>query len=302
MSQPPISTATIKALVDVITGGHGMASPADAIGIYRTASKIEGLMMECDLDFKVGSSRVSSLLDYLRGMATDSLDSDRTAKLERVIIRVAEPQDYALDPAKQQAVVEHLNRFLIRDGRQIILHGTRPQLVSRGLSAAVVGTISAKAATINFDTVERDIGRALASAENDPEDAVTAACSIVESVCRSILIELQLELPSKKDIEGLFRAVQEPLNLSPGKANSQALIEADVRQILGGLMTTAKGIGALRTHSGDAHGRERGYARIDARIAKLAIHSASTLSLFLIETWERKFRRALPSAGVEGAA
>lgn len=251
MSQPTISTATIKALVDVITGGHGTASPADAIGIYRTASKIEGLMMECDLDFKVGSSRVSSLLDYLRELATASADPDRTAKLERVIVRVAEPEDYAFAPAKQQAVIEHLNRFLIRDGRQIVLHGTRPQLVSRG---------------------------------------------------QSILVELQLGLPAKKDIEGLFRAVQEPLGLSPGKADIPALIEADVRQILGGLMTTAKGIGALRTHSGDAHGRERGYARIDARIAKLAIHSASTLSLFLIETWERKFRRALPNAGVEKAA
>jgi hypothetical protein len=52
---------------------------------------------------------------------------------------------------------------------------------------------------------------------------------------------------------------------------------------------------ALRTHGGDAHGRERGFARIDYRIASLAIHAASTVALFVIETWQRKFpSRELP--------
>ena len=65
-----------------------------------------------------------------------------------------------------------------------------------------------------IDTVQVDITRALSSAQHDPEDAVTAACSLIEAVCCSILIELKLPLPPKKDIEGLIRAVQEPLGLS----------------------------------------------------------------------------------------
>jgi Abortive infection C-terminus len=89
--------------------------------------------------------------------------------------------------------------------------------------------------------------------------------------------------------------VRKPLALSPDRSDLDALIADDVRKILGGLATVVEGIGALRTHGGDAHGRERGYVRIDERIAKLAIHSASTIALFLIETWERKFpNRALP--------
>jgi hypothetical protein len=35
------------------------------------------------------------------------------------------------------------------------------------------------------------------------------------------------------------------------------------RTILGDLNSVVNGIGALRTHGGDAHGRERGYRRID---------------------------------------
>src|SRR3546814_14810307 len=75
---------------------------------------------------------------------------------------------------------------------------------------------------------------------------------------------------------------------------SSDLIEADIRQTLSGLTSVAKGIGALRTHGGDAHGREKGFRRIDARIARLAVNAASTLALFLIETWERQEHRTLP--------
>uniref|UniRef100_UPI003F649A73 abortive infection family protein n=1 Tax=Rhizobium lupini TaxID=136996 RepID=UPI003F649A73 len=142
---------------------------------------------------------------------------------------------------------------------------------------------------IDFDTVRRDLDRALKSAEDDLEDAVTSACSVVESVCRSVLIELGLPLPQKKDIQGLYQAVREPLGLTPDKSGVPDEIAGDVRAILGGLNSVVNGVGSLRTHAGDAHGRERGYRRIDARIARLAIHSASTASLFLVETWQKQF-------------
>jgi hypothetical protein len=171
------------------------------------------------------------------------------------------------------------------------------ELVSRiecGSAPPMLRSLSGAAETFDFDTVSRDLERALASANEDPEDAVTAACSTVESVCRSILIELGEALPDKKDIKGLFNAVRKPLGLSPDRSDFDPLIADDVRKILSGLATAIEGIGALRTHGGDAHGRERGYTRIDRRIASLAIHAASTVALFLIETWQRKYpQRAL---------
>jgi hypothetical protein len=111
---------------------------------------------------------------------------------------------------------------------------------------------------------------------------------------------LSLPLPPKKDIDGLIRAVQKPLSLSPGRMDLPAETEADIRQVLGGLTSVAKGIGALRTHAGDAHGREKGYRRIDSRIARFAINATSSIALFLIDTWERQQHRSLPLR--EGAA
>jgi len=293
MLDTSFSLATLKALTDVVTGGAGNSN-VPPIGIYRTAGQIEQLMMECNLDFRVGGmgSRVTRLLDFLRGLRDE--DPHASTKITRAIERVAEPDDYINDPEKQQAVIDHLNRFLVQDGFEVTLLGGKPKLMTLGRSGAVVSAVSAKAVLIDFDTVQRDIERAMKSADDDPEDAVTAACSIVESVCRSILAELKLPLPAKKDIEGVLKSVQDPLGLSPARSDLPAEIAADIRQVLGGLTSVAKGVGSLRTHAGDAHGRERGFKRVDGRIARLAIHSASTITLFLIETWQMRQKRPLP--------
>src|SRR5690606_37873892 len=109
----------------------------------------------------------------------------------------------------------------------------------------VVSAIGAVAEALDFDTVNRDLERALRSAADDPEDAVTAACSVVESVCRSILIESGLDLPAKQDIGGLYRAVRDLLGLSPTKDGVPDMIADDVRNVLSGLVTAVQGIGAL---------------------------------------------------------
>jgi len=88
-------------------------------------------MMECNLDFRVGgmSSRVSSFLGFLRRLCDE--DPQAVPKITRIIQRVAAPGDYANDPEKQRAVINHLNRFLADDGLAVTLHGEQPRLVPR---------------------------------------------------------------------------------------------------------------------------------------------------------------------------
>lgn len=281
----PLSPQSIDAIAEVISGGGGN-DPTPPIGIYRSGPKIEKFMRGCNVDFRVSGSRVPSLVDCL-------LDINRgfepAAVLPRIIEAAADPRDFAHDPPRHTAVLENLNNALRYDGFELQQQGTKVRLVVAGHSTPVIATLSGVAETISFDTVKLDLERALGSIDSDPEDAITAACSTLESVCRSILIELGQPLPAKKDVSGLFNAVKQPLALSPDRSDLDPQIAADVRTTLGGLATVIQGVGALRTHAGDAHGRERGYARVDARIARLAIHAASTVALFLIETWQRKY-------------
>lgn len=287
----PFSPFVIKALVDTITGGGGN-DKGTPIGIYRSGPKIEQFFLDCGIDMRIGqSSRVPAATDAIRLAARQPDGDDR---LRRMLERVADPRDYLADPTKGAAVLAHLNQVLEADGLAISIVGGKSHIVPKGTAGAAITAFATKVRVLDFDTVELDIARALVNASTDAEDAVTAACSLLESVCRSILVELGLPLPPKKDIDGLIRAVQEPLNLSPGRTDLPPEIEQDVRQVLGGLTSVAKGIGALRTHAGDAHGRERGFKRLDARIARLAVTAASSMALFLIETWEQQQHRTLP--------
>lgn len=287
---PQFSAFIIGALAEVITGGSGMGNDmTEPVGIYRSGTRIQQFFLDCGIDMSIGgSSRVPATQEALRRAFHDE------QAIVRIILRVADPRDYLNQPEKGRAVVERLNAALEADGLAVTIVNGRPQLVERQASGVVVSAFAEKTAILDFDTVQRDIARALASAADDPEDAATAASSLIESVCRSILVELGLPMPPKKDIDGLIRAVQEPLGLSPGRTDLPSEIEGDIRQVLGGLTSVAKGVGSLRTHAGDAHGRERGYRRIDARIARLSLNAAATIALFLIETWERQQHRALP--------
>lgn len=286
----PLSPQSIDAVAEIISGGAGN-STMPPIGIYRSGPRIEKFMRGCNIDFQLTGSRVPCLVERL--IALNSAADHKP--LARVIEAATDPRDFVADPERLSTVIEYLNGVLAFDGFALQRQGLAIRLVAVGQASPVLEKLGGVVDTISFDTVRLDIDRALASVNQDPEDAVTAACSAVESVCRSILIELGEDLPAKKDIQGLYSAVKKPLALDASRTDINSQIEADVRTILGGLSTVISGIGALRTHAGDAHGRERGFVRIDARIASLALHSASTVSLFLIETWQRKYPdRALP--------
>lgn len=290
----------IKALVDTVTGGAGSGpDTGPPIGIYRSGPKIEQFFLECGLDMRIGAaSRVPATTDFLRSIASQ-WDGDEHVK--RVLLHVCDPRHYMQEPEKAAAVRDHINKALEPDGLAVTVVNAKPHLTERLATGVLVEPFISKVAAFDFDTVQVELARALASVKDDPEDAVTAACSLIEAVCRSILIELRLPFPAKRDISGLLSAVQEPLGLSPGRTDLPAEAEQDVRQILGGFASVVKGIGALRTHAGDAHGREKGHRRIDPRIARLALNSAGSVALFLIETWERNQHRALPQHA-DGAA
>jgi hypothetical protein len=208
-----LAPQSIEALATVISGGGGNDT-TPPIGIYRSATKLESFMRGCNVAMSVGSgSRLPALIEALERA---NRSGDQTV-LKNIIERAADPRDFLSDPDRLQAVIDYLNARLSYDGIQLQRLGGGVRLGTPGRSSSVVDALVTVVVVIDFDTVNRDLERALASAESDPEDAVTSACAVVESVCRSVLIELGLPLPAKKDVQGLYQAVREPLGLTPGK-------------------------------------------------------------------------------------
>lgn len=288
-----LSEQSVVALAQIISGGSAGSSD-ESIGLYWQGWKLEAWFKKLDVPFQLeGETRVSATVTAIR--AALFIDNGDGQFIGRVIESAADPRDFITDPQRHTAVVEYLNKHLVFDGFKIEMAGRKMRLVEITETSLVTSELSAMAAGIDFDTASRDLDRALRAASGDPELAVTSACAVVESVCRSILVELDIEFPAKQDIAGLYRALRDLLGLDPMKEGLAPEIVADVRRVLSGLITTVEGVGSLRTHVGGAHGKEKGFRRIDARIAKLAIHSASTVALFLIETWQLRYPgRQLP--------
>jgi Abortive infection C-terminus len=132
----------------------------------------------------------------------------------------------------------------------------------------------------DIPAVRAEFDRALDSVERDPPTAITAACAIVESLCKHYIAENRLTPPSDLSIRPLWKTVQEHLGLGP-----KSTVTDDMRQILTGLATVLNGVGDLRTHAGNAHGREAGAFTVEPRHARLAVHAAHTLTNFVLETW-----------------
>jgi hypothetical protein len=274
------SVQTITALIDVVTGGSSN-DPRPRIGIYRSGPILEQFLGAAGLELHVGTnSRVSSVRGVL--MRANETDEGRQS-LQNLIEQVADPREYIKWPDKERAVFDYLNNRLLGDGYELTKVGERARLVKRPIVGAVASDLSGAALKLNFDSVQQELDRALAQVEGDPEDAVTAACSTLESVCKCLLDEMSEAYPTKQDLQGLIRAVTDKLDLSPGKSD----VEPDIRRILGGLTNVAAGVGAIRMHSGDAHGRGKKLERVEPRIARLAIHAASTVAFFLSETWQK---------------
>jgi hypothetical protein len=135
--------------------------------------------------------------------------------------------------------------------------------------------------------VEVEFQRALATVELDPPAGISAACSLIEALCKAYIEDEHLELPSKEIIKDLWRAVSKDLGLTPG-----SMVDQDINRILSGMISVVDGIGALRTHVGSAHGHGREMYSLEPRHARLAIHAAHTLATFIVETWEARKRNS----------
>lgn len=282
--QPHFSSPTLAAVVEVVTGGSANSSKPP-IAQYRSGPQLESFFDALGIELHVGNaSRVPTVRETLHRLNKEPAGKDA---IVRVIEACADPREFLDDEPMLDVVVEYINKRLRLDGYELRKIGLAYKVVSSTTNAVAAAALSDKARLLDLDSVHHDFERAISQAESDPAGAITAACSTVESVCKCILDELGVPHPRNKDIKGLVGEVARHLNLSPGRDDLPKEWEQDIRTILSGLFSVIGGIGALRTHAGDAHGKGKKFVRVDARVARLAIHAASTVSLFYIETWQR---------------
>ena len=133
----------------------------------------------------------------------------------------------------------------------------------------------------NPDAVHEAWQRALARRQEEPEGAITAARTLLETVCKHILDDCGTAYPTDADLPTLYRLTALKLQLAPSQHTEQVF-----KQILGGCTAVIEGLGALRNRLGDAHGKGKGIKKPAPRHAELAVNLAGAMATFLIATWQ----------------
>lgn len=123
--------------------------------------------------------------------------------------------------------------------------------------------------------------KALARRAEDPDGAITAARSLLETVCKHILDDAGKFYPGDIDLPRLWGMTAEILKLSPSQHQ-----EPIFKAILGNAQAVVGGLAAIRNKAGDAHGQGRTGVRAQARHAELAVNLAGTMAAFLVSTWQ----------------
>jgi len=154
----------------------------------------------------------------------------------------------------------------------------------------IVGTLGAPSGTLeefirerNMASIDAEFKRALNNVESNPREAVSAASNILESLCKVYIEDENLESPAKQDLKPIWTVVRKDLGFDPSMVEDQ-----DLKTVLSGMISIVEGIGALRTHASSAHGAGKKSYKLEPRHARLAIHSAHTVALFVLETWQKK--------------
>lgn len=217
---------------------------------------------------------------WLKRMHTEV--DDPTAVLGKVLEEFMEVDRSGYFGANQEKGREKITGILSKYGYS---YHTGGQIYG---AANALPTKSLKEVLKNRDLagVDKEYERALASVETDSPAALTAACSILESLFKVYIEDNALEMPGEQSLKPLWKAVSRHLGLDPA-----TVVDDDVKKVLSGMNGVVDGIGSLRTHAGSAHGQGRRGYKLQARHARLAIHASHTLVGFIIETWDERKQR-----------
>lgn len=234
-------------------------------------------------------NKVTKCQHWMR--AANNAFPDALARFGRIISEFMEedgPQPFASWTGEIETQPDPRDRLREALGREGLTYMRGGNIIGTSI-AGPSRSLAERLQTEGIGALEEEYRRAYAHVEADPPAAVTAACAILESLCKTFLETEGAALPSKQALGPLWAETSKHLGLQPGQ-----LADDDLKRILQGLAGVADGIAALRTHEGSAHGRSGLNAqgkpryRLQARHARLAVHSAHTMALFVLETWEER--------------
>lgn len=268
MLRNEIPAAVIAVVVEIVSQ---MESHATLDGLFTYAGAIG--------DPPEGSKHAKAMEWLRRTNRSQEVISPLTVLgriIESYMEAESDPFSWDHDP-KIDERKQRLQNVLGNQGLEYLKGGT---VVQKGHSVATK-SLQEVVLSRDYASVTTEFERAVRNVDNEPREAVSAAANILESICKVYIEEKKLTMPAKQDLKPVWQIVRKDLGLDPS-----ILEDNDLKVILTSVFGVVEGIAALRTHASSAHGSGKKVYRLEPRHARLAVHAAHTLGLFILETWD----------------
>ncbi|WP_406694832.1 abortive infection family protein [Singulisphaera sp. Ch08] len=194
------------------------------------------------------------------------------------------------DSEKLEWLTSLFNRHLALDGWEIFQCGEmsgRPIYAARSRNEGAsfsVNQARSVAATLDASYVSQQVTRMESSLKGDPELAIGTAKEFVETVCKTILNERDIQLRGNEDVSQLVRLTLKELKLTPDDVSASSQAAETIRILLGKLASISQSLAELRNLHGSGHGKDAKTSILGVRHARLAVQSATSLAVFIFET------------------
>lgn len=209
------------------------------------------------------------------------------------------------DPEEVEHLRQTFNQYLEKDGYEVVERAKisdRPVFAARlRVPSASKSLESVKETFVRADAnyILQQITRMEVAIEEDPALAIGTAKELVETCCKTILAEREVEIEGSPDLPQLVKQTTKTLALTPENIPDKAKAVKTIRRLLSNLATITQGIAELRNRYGTGHGAVATRKGLQPRHAKLAVGAASTLAIFLLETHQV---RDCPSGALDEVA
>lgn len=240
-------------------------------GSQNTAA---GLIKQC----KINLEYVNTFFELAGDRSYDLFD-----------IEVAAPRTVHLSIEKDGSLSEQIevaiqrcteaNSFRVRDIHWIPWVTTSTRQKDQELDSML--------SSYNAEHVTRFWRKALARKANDPDGAITAARSMLESVCKHILAAEDEDFDSSDSLPNLFHSTLSIVKLAPKQHTENAL-----RKVMGNCQSIVSQLAAIRNDIGDAHGKSIDEIVADSIQAEFAVNLAASVAILLLSQYKNQQQQA----------
>lgn len=192
-----------------------------------------------------------------------------------------------------QQLLQHYNELLAKDGFEIVERtkiADKPVYSARRKFSGVPPSVQVAKQSSLFDAeyLSQQITRLELAVPHDPYLAIGTAKEMVETCCKTILLERGVKSEENWDLSQLVKATYKELKLTPDDIPDNSKAAETIKRLLSNLATVTQGLAELRNKYGTGHGKNANAKGLRARHAQLAVGAATTLVIFLFETHQER--------------